>query len=217
MSDRDSRPARVADKEDQDRDEPFLRRWARLKKESREPSPGEVADPAHPLVEKEHEEAQEGHAAKASAEQPEVEPLQLPSLDSLTAESDFGPFMKPGVDPALRRLALRKMWSNPKYGIVDPLDPYKSDYQAFTALGDTITSDMKYHAERFLREQLDKAADAAGETDVEPGDSEIREVRDAVLDRRAAGTGPESARDSERADDEVEHGPTEDADERRDA
>jgi hypothetical protein len=85
---------------------------------------------------------------------------ELPPLESLTAESDFRAFMQPGVDDALRRAALRKMWQNPVYGVVDELDPFRADFAAFTPLGDIVTSDMKFHAERLLREQLEKAAEA---------------------------------------------------------
>jgi hypothetical protein len=176
----DDRPKRST--EDAGREEPFLARWARLKREARESATAEPAPPPEePAV-----PAQAGVAGLAGpanletgsaiaadpidAAGPEAVVPELPSLDSLTEESNFGAFMAPGVTPELRRQALRKMFTNPKYAIVDPLDPYRADYAAFTPLGDIITSDMKFHAERLLRKQLEKdaeAAEAAGDTTAE--------------------------------------------------
>lgn len=222
MSGREDRPARASDLPE---DEPFFRRWSRLKKDSRELPDGEVGGgeaPLTPPVAEAHPAGDDqdapsatdanAEAAEASAEAP---PLELPPLESLTAESDFRAFMQPGVDDALRRAALRKMWQNPVYGVVDDLDPFRADFAAFTPLGDIITSDMKFHAERLLREQLEKAAegvesagvaseesDATGETPA----SEPQDVAAATSDE--AGSGPD-------AQDETNL-PTEDADERRD-
>lgn len=151
-------------------EESFLQRWARLKRESHvdavEPEAAAPATPAAPEAEAAGAETLpaapcgEDESARPAAEA-EGAP-ELPPIDSLSEESDFGVFMKPGVDPALRRLALRKMWGNPKYQVVDELDPFRADFAAFTALGDTITSDMKFHAERLLRREMEKAAEAAG-------------------------------------------------------
>lgn len=219
MSGRDERPARV---EDAKQDEPFLSRWARLKKESRERPPGQDAV-APPGAAEESPGAAEaaagpdesGAPAEAGAQHADTGVPELPPLDSLTEESDFGPFMHASVDPALRRSALRKMFRNPKYAIVDPLDPYRADYGAFTALGDTITSDMKFHAERLLRAELEKAAEAA-----ESAGAAAAEDAEALPDdgaaERVAEAAPESVAESapeERDDSTI---PTEDGDERRD-
>jgi len=96
---------------------------------------------------------------------------------------------------------------------VDPLDPYKADYQAFTALGDTITSDMKFHAERLIREQMEKAAEAAEAA----GTASPSENVAAEQEAQAAGVSPAGVQDDEPADRAAGQDPTEDADERRDA
>jgi hypothetical protein len=150
-------------------DEPFLSRWARLKRAARE-GDGAAAEP--PAESPAAAEAAPVHSDPPSDEEgPAGASLaELPSLDSLTEDSDFGAFMAAGVSPELRRQALRKMFRNPKYHVLDPLDPFRADFAAFTALGSTITSDMKYHAERLLREQLEKAAAAAEGGDPAPAD-----------------------------------------------
>jgi hypothetical protein len=217
MSDRGDRPERV---KNVDADEPFLSRWARLKRESREappPAPApEVAPEGETPAAGEGADVREGEAEKAAVE---AEPLELPPLDSLTGESDFSPFMRAGVDPELRRLALRKMWRNPKYNVVDSLDPYRADFKAFTALGDIVTADMKYHAERLLREQLERAAEAAEAPEEDATAAEGAHAGTAV----AAGSGdaaaqqhePESVADGGQSADDPE-GPAEEHDERRD-
>jgi hypothetical protein len=55
-------------------------------------------------------------------------PAQLPSLESLTFDSDFSPFMQPKVDEATRRAALRKLFSDPSFNVMDGLDIYVGDY-----------------------------------------------------------------------------------------
>jgi len=54
--------------------------------------------------------------------------IALPPLESLTIDSDFSPFMQPGVDDALRRTALRKLLRHPRFNVMDGLDVYIDDY-----------------------------------------------------------------------------------------
>jgi hypothetical protein len=77
----------------------FLARWSRRKREAdAAPAP---ADPA-------------------PAEETAAPPLpELPPIETLTAASDFTPFMQPGVPDALRVAALRRLWS---------IDPAIRDY-----------------------------------------------------------------------------------------
>ncbi len=84
--------------------EGFLRRWARLKEQAN--SDSAASRPAHP----------------------EGDPPQLPPLDELTFESDYGGFFHPKVDEALRRAALRKLFSEPHFNVMDGLDVYIDDY-----------------------------------------------------------------------------------------
>lgn len=52
----------------------------------------------------------------------------LPSVEHLTGESDFSPFMKADVTPALRNQAMKKLFTDPHYNIMDGLDIYIDDY-----------------------------------------------------------------------------------------
>jgi hypothetical protein len=49
-------------------------------------------------------------------------------VDALTFESDFGAFLKPEVDPATQRAALKKLFSDPRFNVMDGLDTYIDDY-----------------------------------------------------------------------------------------
>jgi hypothetical protein len=206
-----SRPEEAA------REESFLGRWSRLKRAAREqaaaPARIEAPDSEAPVP----AEAPVSRAERGSGKAPMQhgdEPPELPPIESLTAESDFGAFMKPGVGPELRRLALRKLWSNPKYGEVDPLDPFRADFAAFTALGDTVTADMKFHAERLLRKQLEEAAQAVAATgaDSAGADGELQPTGGVSTEARS---GP--AADAGDAGDGDPVLPAEDGSERSDA
>jgi hypothetical protein len=95
-------------------DEPFLSRWSRRKTQSRDdaepvPPPPVSAEPVPKPV-------------PAAAAEP------LPPIESLTPESDFTGFMKPEVDEALKRRALRTLFQDPHFNVMDGLDIYVGDY-----------------------------------------------------------------------------------------
>lgn len=77
-------------------DEGPLARWSRRKQAARAPE----ATPA----------PREGEAPPAIVEET-LPPEALPSLDDLTVGSDLAAFLRKGVPEALKRAALRKMWS----------------------------------------------------------------------------------------------------------
>ena len=69
-------------------------------------------------------------------------------MDSLDESSDFSGFMSPKVSEELRRLALRKLFSLPKYNITDGLDDYNEDFTNFAKLGNILTHEMRRALER---------------------------------------------------------------------
>jgi hypothetical protein len=52
----------------------------------------------------------------------------LPPVESLTFDSDFRVFLKPGVDADVQRAALRKLLRDPRFNVMDGLDTYIDDY-----------------------------------------------------------------------------------------
>jgi hypothetical protein len=105
-------------------DDDFLRRWSRRKIEARKGMQAE--EPA-----KVEEPAQVEEAAKPApppADVASAEPPPLPSVESLTPDSDFAAFMQPKVDGTLRNQALKTLFKDPRFNVMDGLDVYIDDY-----------------------------------------------------------------------------------------
>lgn len=166
MSERKRMSSTKADaREEGDAEEPFLKRWSRLKAD-RAAHAEEAAAPA-PLPE-EPTGLVDAQDAEAPAAQPPGDE-DMPPLESLTEDSDFSAFMSPRVSATLRKEALRKLFRSSKFNVISELDDYIDDYRSFPALGDILTSDMKHAAARLLEKQLNvdesegaEAGDAEG-------------------------------------------------------
>jgi hypothetical protein len=65
---------------------------------------------------------------KRQAPEASVAPAELPALEALTYESDFGAFMRAKVDEGVKRAALKKLFSDPRFNVMDGLDVYIDDY-----------------------------------------------------------------------------------------
>jgi Protein of unknown function (DUF3306) len=98
-------------------DEPFISRWSRRKS---------AAKTAVPL--EKPPELAENVAPPLPVEAAPAAPEPLPPVESLTPESDFAAFMKPDVDPSLKREAFKKLIEDPRFNVMDGLDVYIDDY-----------------------------------------------------------------------------------------
>jgi hypothetical protein len=138
----------------------FLARWSRRKLEARAGS----GDDSPEVL-----QTEEPHAVPPVAAPPEREltDADMPPLDSLTADSDFTPFMSQGVSDGLRRLALRKLFSQPSFNITDGLNDYDEDFTEFAGLGSVVTHEMKRLLKR--EQAAAKAQGTATEAVPEPG------------------------------------------------
>lgn len=113
-------PPKDAMADEQNTPERFsLSRWSRRKLEAARPAPVAVAEV--PLA-----------AAVPAAEVPvpvaPPEPAALPPVESLSLESDFSVFMQPKVDEDVKRAALKKLFNDPRFNVMDGLDIYTGDY-----------------------------------------------------------------------------------------
>jgi hypothetical protein len=130
----------------------FLGRWSRRKVDAREGKPLE-AEPPLPPPEPSSASAT-GSQLQASAQQggegqpAEPAPLTLEDAQALTAESDFRPFAARGVAPEVRNAAMKKLFSDPHFNVMDRLDTYIDDYSQ----PDPIPQDMlrKLASAKFL-------------------------------------------------------------------
>jgi hypothetical protein len=103
--------------------EPFsLSRWSRRKLAAARPAPAEAAVPVAAPV------APTAVAASESTNAAASEPAALPPVESLTIDSDFSAFMQPKVDEDVKRAAIKKLFSDPQFNVMDGLDTYTGDY-----------------------------------------------------------------------------------------
>lgn len=80
------------------------------------------------------------------------EPLPPPTLDDvalLTSEADFSRFVAPGVDETVRRSALKKLFADPHFNVMDGLDVYIEDYHNFTPIPAAVLAALD-HARSLL-------------------------------------------------------------------
>ena len=161
-----------------------LRRWARRKREvAREKK---TADEARrrdaprdaPEAPREARESPGDVPEPAVVEEKVLTDEDMPPLESLDEHSDYSGFLSSGVSEALRRRALRKLFSSAVFNIPDGLDDYDDDFTSFAALGDIVTSDMKHQAEM----EAERAQRAQAGTEPAAGaEDEMREAEDERL------------------------------------
>jgi hypothetical protein len=100
----------------------FFNRWARRK--AGVPEPGSAVAPA----------------ASVPALQPDpftaqAEPLPtLSEVPGLTPDSDYSRFFAAGVDKTVQRAALKRLFSDPHFNLIDGLDIYMGDYSKASPL-----------------------------------------------------------------------------------
>ncbi|MGJ7917978.1 DUF3306 domain-containing protein [Massilia sp. LXY-6] len=145
--------------------EGFLRRWARRKtevREGREPAPAGLAEDS-------------ADAAAAALAVPQPAPLRapaepaaaparpLPTLEdvaALDADSDFSAFVARGVDQAVRRGALKKLFADPHFKVMDKLDVYIDDYTKPSPMSETMLASLE-HAKSVFMKMVEDEPEAA--------------------------------------------------------
>ncbi|WP_296492473.1 DUF3306 domain-containing protein [Rhodoferax sp.] len=107
----------------------FLGRWSQRKQALREGR--EVAEP--PTDKRiEVEDAAIASAAETSSTQVQADPPApaptLADVQALNADSSFAPFVARDVAPEVRNAAMKKLFADPHYNVMDGLDIYIDDY-----------------------------------------------------------------------------------------
>ena len=97
------------------------------------------------------------------ATKPLLVDADMPPIETLTATSDISGFLSKGVSAALRKAALRHVFRQSSYNVRDGLNDYDGDFTSFEPLGDTVTSDMKFHAARKEKARLEAEMTASEE------------------------------------------------------
>ena len=121
----------------------FLGRWSQRKQAQRaglpleEPpvppsaAPAGAALPltlANPAVSTEAPVTAQGPAQSPPAPEPVPPPPSLDDASRLTPASDFRPFMARDVSPEVRNAAMKKLFADPQFNVMDRLDTYIDDY-----------------------------------------------------------------------------------------
>jgi hypothetical protein len=120
-------------------DDGFLSRWARRKAQVKQGEPV-PAQALRPVVDAPLQPVPapvppvEPAAAAAAGAQPAPAAAPLPTLDdvaALTKDSDYSRFVAQGVDPGVRNAAMKKLFTDPHFNVMDGLDIYIDDYNKF--------------------------------------------------------------------------------------
>jgi hypothetical protein len=112
--------------------EGFLGRWSQRKQDARQGKP--LAEPERtvppPLPEVPAAPPSVAPVpALPQAEQPQVQVVPtLEDVQALGQDSDYTPFVARNVDPAVRNAAMKKLFTDPHYNVMDGLDTYIDDY-----------------------------------------------------------------------------------------
>jgi hypothetical protein len=82
---------------------------------------------------------------------PERKPATLDDVAVLGADSDFSAFVSQGVDKAVQRLAMKKLFSDPHFNIMDGLDVYIDDFTKSDPVPAAMLASMQHARSMFSR------------------------------------------------------------------
>jgi hypothetical protein len=105
---------------EQESGEAFFSRWSRRKEEAREALPPAQQEP-----------------------DPKAPAPELPPIESLTPDSDYRAFFQPKVSDDIRRAALKKLFGDPHFNVMDGLDVYIDDYSKSEPIPPEMLAGMK--------------------------------------------------------------------------
>lgn len=139
--------------------ESFFQRWSRRKAGAveQEPAAGQTVPPA------------------VAPEKPDRPPPTMADVAALTTDSDFKPFLARGVDEGVRRSALKKLFADPHFNVMDGLDVYIDDYTKFEPIPPEMLAALNHakslfrpveQAEKTVMEMLDMPQEPSAEQPV---------------------------------------------------
>lgn len=165
----------------------FLGRWARRKTDVLQGKP--LTEPAivPPVVRPpvagglvaadQSRQTPQDQDVSASPHPDVAEPPQL-SLDDvarLTQDSDFKPFMAQNVGPEVRNAAMKKLFADPHFNVMDGLDIYIDDYSQSDPIPESMLKQMT--SSKFL-----KLFDDEEQEDSKPHEQQVSVTAEVVPD-----------------------------------
>jgi hypothetical protein len=201
-------------KDDGVRSDGFLSRWSRRKQDVRAgvpvaevpvPSAPAVSEPAHAFnaqnLKPNQPLAQQNIAGTATntvaIDEAQVDANSLPpapTLDdakALTIESDFKPFMVSNVSPEVKNAAMKKLFTDPHYNVMDMMDTYVDDYSKSDPIPESMLKEMV--SVKFLRLFERDEEDAATDDEKSKNAAQTGSVAQPVADTNQET--PQQARD----------------------
>ena len=136
-----------------ERDDNFLSRWSRRKvlvKQGEVVPTERVLEPVPPpqSVRAEPVEAPPApdtgpstRSGRTGAQPPPPLPT-LADVAQLTRESNFARFVAPNVDPSVKNAAMKKLFADPHFNVMDGLDTYIDDYNKFEPIPRSMLRQM---------------------------------------------------------------------------
>ena len=126
-------------------DDGFLSRWSRRKAQVHEGiAPAEPEPQAPVLAEPDLQPAAVVPTApqEAPTEAPAAPLPTMEDVAKLTRSSDFSAYVAHGVDEDVKRAAMKKLFSDPRYNVMDGLDVYIDDYTKTTPIPPALLRKM---------------------------------------------------------------------------
>jgi Protein of unknown function (DUF3306) len=160
----------VERKVDDVRSDGFLSRWSRRKQDVLAGKPVAEPAPTHLPADKLGGLVQSGvlernmpldHNGKAQAATENIAntspqevaaappPLTLDDASALTPASDFKPFMARSVSPEVKNAAMKKLFADPHYNVMDMMDTYVDDYSKPDPIPESMLRELV--SAKFLR------------------------------------------------------------------
>ncbi|GGI54653.1 DUF3306 domain-containing protein [Oxalicibacterium solurbis] len=131
--------------------EEFFARWAKKKTEAEAPTDtlpisADLESPAGGQrgVAQTLQTPQDRQQAREDALPPTME-----DVARLTRDSDYSPFMAKGVDETVKRSAMKKLFSDPHFNVMDGLDVYIEDFTKFEPISPAMLASLS-HAKELL-------------------------------------------------------------------
>ena len=138
----------------------FLSRWSQRKQAVREgqslvepPAPATLPSPSARELDKQKSAKASAALAGTGSQQDQLPAAGgaaapervLPTLEDvkqLTPESDFSSFVARGVSPEVRNAAVKKLFADPRYSMIDGMDIYLEDYSLPSPLSAAMLAKM---------------------------------------------------------------------------
>ena len=158
-------------------DDGFFARWSRRKAQGRSAVAGEVADGPHAASNADLRNMAPSPpptplsvpatpASPTDAQPPELPPPTMDDVAHLTPLSDYSRFVGAGVDEGVKRAALKRLFSDPHYNVMDGLDIYIGDYNTPDPIPDAMLRRLRQSKAMGLFEATDAASDAASSNEL---------------------------------------------------